>query len=331
MTDISLNYMQLLGSYIIFNYLTHILSLLVFLLQFTDIRYYHIYAEKDKFRDISKHIEQETYFAAYKYKNGRDSPTGYFVGWSCIGFFDTLDKYEDEGSIKIICSLSFYKKIIKEKTVTDAFLNSSTSEKQLIDVSNKIRIYNRYGTYKHFYYNHINLNLGAIYPIGQQAHVVDGICDIYNKYKRATIFIHGVSCAGKSSIGYLLAKKYSGRFCHSFNPTDAGNMIDYVINAMNSDKDDDSPNIIVLEEVDVIIKGIHTNSIPVNKDVPTLVYNKSTWSSFLDDMIFYNNVILILTSNESKESIDSLDPAYLRKGRINASFTMDTPLKLEYS
>ena len=61
-------------------------------------------------------------------------------------------------------------------------------------------------------------------------------------------------------------------------------------------------------------------------DIPTAVYNKSTWSNFLDDMIFYKNVILVLTSNTSKETIDSLDQAYLRKGRINEYYTMNVSL-----
>ena len=43
-------------------------------------------------------------------------------------------------------------------------------------------------------------------------------------------------------------------------------------------------------------------------------------------MILYKNVILILTSNESIEEISALDPCYLRKGRIDGSFSMMTPI-----
>jgi len=46
-------------------------------------------------------------------------------------------------------------------------------------------------------------------------------------------------------------------------------------------------------------------------------------------MIFYKNVIFILTSNESKESLDALDPAYLRKGRIDATYEMLEELVLD--
>jgi hypothetical protein len=111
---------------------------------------------------------------------------------------------------------------------------------------------------------------------------------------------------------------------------DPGDQIGYLINLMSSDSgDDDVPIIIVLEEADCIIQAIHKNTVILNKEVPTSVYKKTTWSTFLDDMIFYKNVILILTSNMSKDDIDSLDNAYLRKGRINASYSMNTPLQIE--
>lgn len=332
MTNVSLSYAQLFGSYIVFNYLTHILSLLMFLLQFTDIRYYVIYAEKDKLNEICKNIESEVYFAAYKYNNGRNSPGGYFIGWSCMGIFNNMDTYEEGESIRMISTISFYKKVTKEKNVEGGFINNIVAPNECqeeFSSSVKIKVFHRTGIYKRFYYDSINLNLGFIYPIGQQAEIVDNISEIYNKNKRASIFIHGVSCAGKSSIGYLLAKKYNGIYCHSFNPTDPGDQIGYLINSMSRGKQDNTPLIIVLEEADMMIKAIHTNTVKLNKDVPTSVHDKATWVTFLDDMIFYTDVILILTSNESKENIDALDPAYLRKGRINASYSMNTPLQID--
>ena len=272
MSQISLNYVQLFSSYIIFNYLTHILTGFLFLLQFTDIRYYIIYAEKEKFREISKNIEERVYFGAYKNNNGRNTGTGYFVGWHCIGYFDTMDKYEDSDRIQMICTVDFYKKITAEKNI-DAF---SVIDKPAVytQTASKIRVFNRTGNYKRFYYTSIYLNIASIYPIGKQGEIIDAISEIYNKKMRATVFIHGVTCAGKSSIGYLLAKKYNGKFCHSFNPTDPGDHIDYLISQLNSDQDDNIPNIIVLEEADTIIKSIHAGTVSRNNDVPTSFYNK---------------------------------------------------------
>ena len=85
---------------------------------------------------------------------------------------------------------------------------------------------------------------------------------------------------------------------------------------------DDEPIVIVLEEVDTLLTSIHGQEIIKHPEIPISVYNKSSWSSFLDDMIFYKHIIILLTSNTPKETIDNLDDSYLRKGRVHASFTM---------
>ena len=127
MSSISLTYAQLFGSYIIYNYLTQFLTILLFLLQFLDIRYYIIYGEKDTFREICKNIEKEVYFGVSKHSNGRDSPGGHFIGWSCIGYFETLDRYEESEKISIITTTKFYKKILQVKEVE--YVNSFYEEK----------------------------------------------------------------------------------------------------------------------------------------------------------------------------------------------------------
>jgi hypothetical protein len=90
----------------------------------------------------------------------------------------------------------------------------------------------------------------------------------------------------------------------------------------------ESPIIIVLEETDVILNAVHEESIVKHVEMPTLIHNKSSWSTFLDDMIFYKGVILILTSNTSKEAIDFMDTSYLREGRIHKTYSMTTPISL---
>jgi hypothetical protein len=63
-------------------------------------------------------------------------------------------------------------------------------------------------------------------------------------------------------------------------------------------------------------------------EMPTLIHNKTSWSTFLDDMVFYKGVILVLTSNTSKKDIDKIDSSYLRDGRIHKSYNMSTPISL---
>ena len=71
-----------------------------------------------------------------------------------------------------------------------------------------------------------------------------------------------------------------------------------------------------------MIKNIDHGLIQRHKNVMTSIVNKSTYNTFMDDLILYKNIIFILTSNESREAIDELDPCYLRKGRVDATYSM---------
>ena len=86
------------------------------------------------------------------------------------------------------------------------------------------------------------------------------------------------------------------------------------------------PTIIVLEEIDTLIRNIHEGNIERHKNITTLIHNKSTYNTFMDDMILYRNVIIIMTSNEDKSSIDAIDPCYLRSGRIQGNYSMPEAL-----
>lgn len=187
-----------------------------------------------------------------------------------------------------------------------------------------VTVYVRKGTYKNLYYTPIKMDLSHIYPLGDQAEILKGIVSVYKKLGRATIFLHGVTGAGKSSMGYLLAKELKGFYCHTFNPTDPGDQLSTLIVDVQRD---DEPLILVMEEVDTMIQSIHKNKFQKHVEIPISVYNKSTWSSFLDDMIFYKKVILVMTSNTSKEDIDLWDESYLRDGRIHASYSMKTKVE----
>jgi DNA replication protein DnaC len=172
----------------------------------------------------------------------------------------------------------------------------------------------------------MRLDLSHINPIGDQQYVIDSIKTFYNKNERASIFIHGITGAGKSTIGYLLAKELNATYCHTFNPTEPG---DCLSNLMVDIRTQDDPVVIVIEEIDVLIKKID-EGIEKNGDIPIEIHNKTTWNNFMDDLIFYK-IILIFTSNTSKEDLDKIDSSYLRKGRIDEYYYMDKAInKIEY-
>ena len=49
------------------------------------------------------------------------------------------------------------------------------------------------------------------------------------------------------------------------------------------------------------------------------IYDKPSWNSFLDKIEYgmYPYVILLMTSNQKRKSLDKYDRSYLRDGRIN--------------
>lgn len=343
MTTFSFDYLQLSVGYILVQYLPSFNSLFLFFLQYIGLRYYILSGDRELMRRVVKQIGSECYTCSFRHTNGKEVPSGYFFSKSYIGFLDNVGRYNEDERIHIFCSRQTYCRLVEEKSVKNTFGEDAaeitdTSGLVAEDVSanqiavpdnGKVKAYIRKGQFKNLYYSPIKLDLSHINPIGDQCGVVDNIVKIYKRLGRATIFIHGVSCAGKSSIGLLVAKRLKGSYCHTFNPTDPGDSFMSLISELKDEEE--SPIVVVLEEVDGIIRGVHDLAIKSNPELPVLVYNKSTWVTFLDDMIFCKNVIVILTSNTSKKELDLLDEAYLRRGlnRIHAHISMGNALNIE--
>jgi hypothetical protein len=305
-----------------------------------------MHGERELLRRVVKLLSAECYSCSYKHLNGKEIPSGYFFCKEYIGYLDNNARFNEDERIHIICRKGTYQRLVEERTVADSFSSEPEPEVKETEISplieqdkgskspsktesSKIRAYIRKGQFKNLYYSCIKLDLSHINPIGEQGPIVEDIIKIYKKKRRAVAFIHGVSFAGKSSIGFLLAKRLKGNYCHSFNPTDPGDNFGSVINELTDDEE--SPIIIVLEEVDGIIKAVHNETIKSNPEIPTSVRNKESWVNFLDDMMFYKNVIVVLTSNTEKKDLDMLDEAYLRKGRIHGYYSMMNKLSIEDS
>jgi ATP-dependent 26S proteasome regulatory subunit len=82
----------------------------------------------------------------------------------------------------------------------------------------------------------------------------------------------------------------------------------------------------MLDEVNIMINAIHTKTVEKHREIPIPISDKTDWTNMFDDLMFHKHVIVIMTSNQSKEEIDALDRAYLRTGRIDATFSMLSPI-----
>ena len=299
---------NMIFGYIFYNFSLDYLFFIIY--YFFKIKKYIVSGDKEVTNSILKQITKYIYYTEINHSNGRNQPSGFFIGKKYYGYID----YKDVARITMYTTEETYNSLIEQETQI---------EKKEIEVKpkNKINVFIRKGTYKNLYYSYIRLDLSHIFPIGQQQTIIDSIKTLYNKNGRASIFIHGVTGAGKSTIGYLLSKELNASYCHTFNPTEPGDCLsNLMIDAT------DEPIVIVIEEVDVLIKKID-KGIDRNSEIPIEIYNKTTWNNFMDDLIFYK-IILIFTSNTSKNELDQIDPCYLRKGRIDDYYYMDNTIQL---
>jgi len=304
----------------------YLMNIIIFALKFADIYMFRMKYDVDSHGDIIALLNKETVTSSIAIFKSRKVPAGFFFNSKSIGYINATDCYNiHDIRITIITTKLYFEYLTRRKEVT---IRGENEIKEVVKPeSNSIYIYNRFGEYSNFGYSRLSLNLKNLEPLLSQQPVVDEIIEEYRRKDHLVVFIDGIPCSGKSSIGYLVAKQIGGSFCHTFNPTVPGdnfhNLITQIRDNGNTDK---SPIVVVLEEIDILLHNIHNNKVVENPKISTSVKDKSSWCSFLDDMFIHENIILIMTSNKSKSEIDTTDPAYLRKSRVNLFFTMNTPI-----
>lgn len=301
--------------------ITFIAEPLLFLFYFVNVGYYTIQNDEDKIKKILRFLEKNTISTRTSFQYGKVYPSGYFLGNGCAGYYMNGDRAERiSSSINIFTTRPFFDKLIANDEIT---LDTSKPASDVVKEKESITLYGRAGNYMSLYYTRRTLDVSNLVAKGDQVHILVDIVKEFKKKGRATVFLHGICGAGKSTLGLLLAKELGGSFCHTFNPTTPGDSLHTLVREAEEFSDEDKkPLVIVLEEANTLIRQIHANEIGLHKNIQTSVYNKSTYNTFMDDMALYKNVVLILTSNESVEEVNAIDPCYLRTGRVDAWYSM---------
>lgn len=302
----------------------HLLSVLatpiLFAVRSFGLHYYIVRNDDEKTRAITKVLQTTAINSVTMFQQGSYQPSGCFLSWKCLGYYSYMSSYTNSSmEIHMFTTESYFKSLMETTKAPISFATATKPTTAPI-TSNSITFFARTGSYSNLYYSRARIEVHDLEPRGQQGEVIDSICESFVKTRRGVYFIHGVSGAGKSTIGMLVASRLKGTFCHTFNPTDPGDTLHHLLR--DSEPSDEHPTIILLEEVNTMIRAVHENAIQKHKNVTTCIHNKSTYNTFMDDLILYRNVMIIITSNEAKDAIDTLDPCYLRNGRVHGYYSM---------
>jgi hypothetical protein len=287
-----------------------------------DIHRFQVSCDIETTRTLVRQLENTCSSTSTALTKGfKKTISGWIWNKNLAGYIE-YDPYGEVKTLSLLTSSSYFDSLIKPS-------EEITVVNPKKDETRRVFVFYRYGSYEHFGYSRTMINV-ALVPTISQSILVSDIAKFYRKNKRCSVFIEGPPCSGKSSIGYLLAKEIDGSFCNTFNPTDPGDTINRTITSINDwIRDENDPIIILIDEIDVFLKKIHTNQISINHKTPTSVTDKQTWSKFMDNNQFFKNLIIIFTSNTPKTDIDALDSSYLRRGRIDLSYKLDLPISSE--
>jgi hypothetical protein len=133
-------------------------------------------------------------------------------------------------------------------------------------------------------------------------------------------YLYGPTGTGKSMATILLAHACGGKYCNDLRLESPGQALRCLYNYSGATSD--VPLVLVLEEIDVLLRNMHESKIKPGKKLQMGIVDKQSWNLIMDniDNGFYPNLILILTSNKLVHEIDSMDPSYLRKGRVHLKY-----------
>lgn len=327
MSDIITGSSYWIGIYLLINNIQFVIyniirPIIYVILYFTSYNYYVI-----RQREIKMMIMNKSKRCIRFFEDNNGNPLGLTIVYGkskldikYIMFIDSISIHDDVMTI------------ISTKDMLNALLSNDIEynkeyDNTLLDMKydnidenikkNKLNMVVRCGEYRYIDYRFIDVKLRIDVFDKQQKEIYGEMMNLWNNNNTMSVYLWGDKGKGKTYFAYLLAKYMDGVLCTTYNPVEPGNYFHLLYSLVAPTKQ--KPLIVLIDEVDIMLKNIHEHKIEKHKHIPTEVYDKMTWNMFLDqfDYGLWNNVILILCSNISDKQIDSMDKSYLRKGRIN--------------
>lgn len=267
----------------------------------------------------------------------------WFIGYVKIDIHSI--PYSSPDTIYSIHIIHFRRKNVIDKVVSKKVDTRVAGEETKVDLEldqeeYRITIYRKMGVNKACPYEEVEG--GILCQVGTPEQM-DISRDIIQLAKYSHTNGYGFNCVvaisgdigcGKSYIGRLVCRllmvdeRKRPKLCDNFRPTELGHYFESMCHDLQATFD--QPSIIIIDEFDKIIQLIHTERTPDARIgshyLKQPVMDKASYTTLLDKMGECQNVIVICTLNTSFETLDELDRAYLRDGRIHKRYIMTTPI-----
>jgi hypothetical protein len=226
-----------------------------------------------------------------------------------------VSKEDETYSAWLIATSSSYNNLIKD---IEPPRNSSASPVEKEDLT----VYERAGALTNPWFRKRTIKINSIVPRPNQDVIIKTIMEHQEEKGHTVVYLYGPSGSGKTVIGILLANAYKGFYCNTLKPWRPGDSLSSACSEIEPSVKE--PLIIAFDEFDGPLVNIHAGIEP-HKNITIQVPDKCGWNQMLDEFAIgmYPNVILVLTSNKSPEFIRSLDPSYIREGRVDLTFKVD--------
>lgn len=298
--------------------------------------------DRTRVKTVLRNLQQVTRSTCLKFQRGAWQFEGFCIGFPrgvpCLGYISSgegSDGTGGDGTVVYILSTarmcealtSESDKIVwlgncKPACEAGADTQSDSEGEAATRQPTSLTVYDREGSFQWLYYSSRSLRYTRLAtPRPKQVVVVDDIVAKFAEHGgHHTSFIHGEPGSGKTTIALLVAMRLNASFCKTFNPTDPGDSLVSLYNTVKPTRE--RPLVVLLDEVDTIIRRTHRAAIDQHAKFPIMVRDKTTFNGFLDDVSdAWDDLVIIMTSNVSRAGIDSLDPSYLRAGRVHDCYT----------
>jgi len=284
-----------------------------------------LYVLSDK--EVCRRIQRRVTATSHISDNGRGY--GYTYGyWYLMDISVTNYDGDIRYDLWMIATTASYEALVADtrdvrpKLVTDAAAAAADDEEAEEEEEVKpLALYERAGSYTNLYYRQRKV-LGGFKPRDQQSAIVAQITALMRTKGHVVVYLHGPPGSGKSMIGVLLAQALGGSYCNTHKPWQPGD----TLGALHSEAEPSAerPLVIAFDEFDGPLMAIHNRTLAPHKNIPTAVGDKEGWNRMLDEIGrgLYPHVVLLLTSNRDPEFIRSLDPSYIREGRIDLTLAV---------